>query len=233
MKRQWRQFISLFASNTIDTMQKGLVDTEKIQKGIDKQKSKKSPSKRTQRAAQRVGRRGRRNYVELDDMDSDSDSDDEPIAAFFMPAHHARRQQHDPNTIVLDCDDVFIGGPAVNFTRDIAGASAVSVEQSQEMKVSVRINNKVEQFRMNAVSCQHCVWCSHHWHLVNRWIFNFCVFCLMLAVPKVIGINRPNKPEEGFAVQSNCIDVERKTPVRNWNIEFRWLHSRLDFKWVD
>lgn len=124
------------------------MDTAKIQDRIDKQKSKAkktSPSKRSQQAAQRGGRRSQRNYVELDDLDSDSDCD-EPLA------NNAHRQHHDPNTIVLDCDDVFNGGPAVNFTRDIAGASAVSVEQSQEMKVSVRINSKVEQFLMNPVS---------------------------------------------------------------------------------
>lgn len=144
-------------------MEKGLVDTDKLQKGIDKRKSKatkNSPSKRTQRAVRRGGHRGRRNYVEIDDMTSDSDLD-ESVAAHFAPAHHARRPPHDPNTIVLDCDDVFVGGPAVNFTRNIAGANAVSVEQSQEMKVSVRINNKVEQFRMNPVSSQCGVCCLH------------------------------------------------------------------------
>lgn len=137
---------------TTATLQKGLVDTEKIENKRKSKAPKTSPPKRAQQTARRPppGRRGRRNYVELDDMDSDSDLD-EPAAAQFVPARNARR--HDSNTIVLDCDDVFAGGPAVNFTRDIAGANAVSVEQSQEMKVTVRINNKVEQFRMNPVSC--------------------------------------------------------------------------------
>lgn len=59
---------------------------------------------------------------------------------------------------------------------------------------------------------------------------NSVVFFRMLTVPKVIGINWSNKWEERIAVQSNFADAERKTPVRNWNIELRWLHSRLDFK---
>lgn len=143
-------------------MAKGLKDTEKIQKVIDKRKSntakakKNSPSKRAQRATRRGGRNVRRNFVEPDEIDSDSDSDlEESVAVPFFTATHARparRPQHDPNTIVLDCDDEFVGGPAVNFTRNIAGANAVSVEQSQEMKVNVRINTKIEQFQMNPVS---------------------------------------------------------------------------------
>lgn len=154
---------------TIDSLQKGLVDTDKIQNRVDKRKSKaskatkkNSPSKRAQRAmVRRGGQRGRRNFVEIDDIDSDSDSDlDQSVAAFTSAAtHRARRPPHDPNTIVLDCDDEFEGGPAVNFTRNIAGANAVTMEQSQEMKVNVRVNNKIEQFQMNPVS----VYCIHHW----------------------------------------------------------------------
>lgn len=163
------------------SLAKGLVDTEKIQKGIDKKQKasktaqngkgspNKSPSKRSQRYARRSGgggsrRRGIRNFIEMPDMDSDSDLDsdlDTLIQTITAASQHpvARRpaQQHDPNTIVLDCDDEFFGGPAVNFTRNIAGADAVSMEQSQEMKVNVRINNKIEQFQMNPVS-EHVNW---------------------------------------------------------------------------
>lgn len=145
---------------TLDSLAKGLVDTEKIDKSKpsktakNAKPTKSSPSKRAQRSARRGGQRIRRNYVEIPDMDSDSDSDSDlgGSIAQFTNAHNVHRPQYDPNTIVLDYDDEFIGGPAVNFTRDIAGANAVSMEQSQEMKVNVRINNKIEQFQMNPVS---------------------------------------------------------------------------------
>lgn len=143
-----------FIDQRSDSLAKGLVDTAKIEKHMEnKQKMvqnpqvKKSPSKRAQRRNRR--RSGIRNYVE---MDSDSDSDS-PIAPNATTDHvHRRAQPHDPNTIVLDCDDDFKGGPAVTFTRDVAGANAVSIEQTQEMKVSVRINTKIVQFQMNPVS---------------------------------------------------------------------------------
>lgn len=153
----WIKIIVSQSHNT-DTLAKGLVDTEKLQKQKSKatKATKTSPSKRTQRAGRRgvLAQHSMRNYVELDDLDSDSDLDD-PIAAHFAFSAHRvpmRRTPRDPNTIVLDCDDEFDGGPAVNFTRNIAGANAVSVEQSQEMKVNVRINTKIEQFQMNPVS---------------------------------------------------------------------------------
>lgn len=153
----------LLSTFTLDSMVKGLMDMEKIEKKNEKQKSKaknakvtkSSPSKRAQRCARRGAPHGRRNFVEIPDMDSDSDSEFGQSAATFTTAHHGRRPPpHDPNTIVLDCDDEFFGGPAVQFTRNIAGANAVSMEQSLEMKVNVRINNKIEQFQMNPVS-----WC--------------------------------------------------------------------------
>lgn len=153
----------MFFLSQIDSLTKGLVDTEKIEEGIDKKQkvlkgkmaAKKSPTKRAQRNGGGGGRRRSARNVSYVDSDSDSDSYlNTLIESNTTTAHHAvhRPQQHDPNTIVLDCDDEFFGGPAVNFTRNIAGANAVTAEQSQEMKVNVRINNKVEQYQMNQVS---------------------------------------------------------------------------------
>lgn len=149
----------------LDSLAKGLVDTETIEKRIDKKTSKdaknvaakkapakKSPSKRSQRYNRR-GRGGPRNMVEVSESDSDlnSDSDDAMSAAMNVVQHRARPR--DPNTIYLDCDDdEFMGGPAVNVTRNIAGANCVSQEQSQEMKVNVKISGKIEHFQTNPVS---------------------------------------------------------------------------------
>lgn len=157
-------FLYIFNNHWSESLAKGLVDTEKIEKKIDKQKTSKtaknakattkSPSKRAQRFARRSRQHGARDFVELD-FDSDSDLDlDESFEPESIPPNHvsAHRPPHDPNLIVLDCDDEFMGGPAVNFSRNIAGANAVSMEQSQEMKVNVRVNNKIEQFQMNPVS---------------------------------------------------------------------------------
>lgn len=156
--------INVNIGHALDSLAKGLVDTEKIEKRMNQQKTaknaqtKKSPPKRAQ-LAQRAQRTGRRNrlrgthvFVQMD-SDSDLDSDlDAPIATNATTHPVRRAPPHDPNIIVFDCDDEFASGPAMNFTRNLAGADVVSVEQSQEMKVSVRINNKIEQFQMSPVS---------------------------------------------------------------------------------
>lgn len=145
----------------IDTLAKGLVDTEKIEKQITKNKNKKvlktkSPPKRT--------RTRQINYVDSDDDLTNSDAEPSIMAMVnstrrsirrscsIQRVQRAQRSAYDPNIIVLDCDDEFIGGPAVAFSRNIAGANTISAEDQQGLKVSVKVSNKIEQFDLNAVS---------------------------------------------------------------------------------
>lgn len=84
-------------------------------------------------------------------MDTDPNHLDAPIVP-NVTTHHA--QQRDPNTIVLDCDV-----PVVNFTRDLFGVNGISIEQSQEMNVNVRVNKKIEHnhiiLKSNHIA--HCI----------------------------------------------------------------------------
>lgn len=136
-----------------ETLAKNLKDNSTFQEKESKKSSKtsktKSPPKR-KAANSRRGRQATTSRRRHDDYDLDSsDSDmDEPLARPTQPTYPV----HDPNLIVLDCDDVFEGVPAVNFTRNLATASAISVEDSTELKVSVRINGKIESYYMNPVS---------------------------------------------------------------------------------
>lgn len=133
------------------------MDTEKIEKKIEKRNASKSsktksPPKRNARG--RPARRQRYVDSDLDVTDSDSDT---PISQMLSRAsrpspRRPSRPAHDPNTIVLDCDDEFIGGPAVAFSRNLANAEAISAEDSKSLKVHVKINNKIEQYEMNPVS---------------------------------------------------------------------------------
>lgn len=133
--------------SNIDTLAKGLVDTEKIEKRIAKKKT--SKASKTKSPPKRNGR------FDVDsDLESTDSDDDVPIVNRRSTGRSARpshRRAHDPNTIVLDCDDEFFGGPAVAFSRNIAGANAISIEDSKELKVSVKINNKIEPFEINPV----------------------------------------------------------------------------------
>lgn len=144
-----------------DTLARGLVDTEKIEKRIAKTKASKavkasknkSPPKRNGRAL-RSGQRKQHRFDVDSDLESTDSDDDIPIMNRRILGCSPRRNNrpaHDPNTIVLDCDDEFFGGPAVAFSRNIAGANAISIEDSKGMKVSVKINNKIEHFEMNPV----------------------------------------------------------------------------------
>lgn len=140
----------------LDTLANNLVSPEKLQTKSSTVTSKQAASKRNARKTNvprtahilpTTSRQRRRRNIYLDDISfSESDiSFDEPIS--INP-----RAVHDPNTIVLDCDDEFIGGPTVNFTRNVAAAAAVSAEESRELRVTVKINGKIEYYEMNAVS---------------------------------------------------------------------------------
>lgn len=105
--------------------------------------------------------RSRQQRYEHDDDDDDDldvdilglDSEMYESSSQSAPSGSARsnHQPYDPNTIVLDCDDAFDGVPAVSYTRNFATASAVTAEESTELKVTVRINGKIEHFYMNPV----------------------------------------------------------------------------------
>lgn len=148
-------------------MAKSLVDTEKFEKRINGSKTgktskKKSPPKR--------GKSNRIDQICFVDSDEDElfDSDTEmpirttrratrrsnrAIRSISQPAQRTvQSTAYDPNTIVIDCDDEFFGGPSVAFSRNIAQANAISNEDKQSLKVSVKVNNTIEQFELNAVS---------------------------------------------------------------------------------
>lgn len=134
-----------------DTLAKDMEYHEIQQVEKTKAKKPKTPPKRSAVAARQSpkGRGGRRTassrsrsrYIDFGELDS-SDSD---------VHERAPRSTYDPNTIVLDCDDEFFGGPAVNVTRNLAAATAVSTDESMELTVSVNINGKIEKYQMNSV----------------------------------------------------------------------------------
>lgn len=100
-----------------------------------KESKKRSPNKR-----------GRQRVIYSSDT---SDENDDELSTNFVQAN---RPVHDPNTIVLDCDDEFIGGPAVNLNRNLATASTLIAEDYLDLKVNIRIAGKIEQYQSNAVS---------------------------------------------------------------------------------
>ncbi|XP_055324738.1 uncharacterized protein LOC129579102 [Sitodiplosis mosellana] len=132
-----------------DTLQNNLVEAKRLQgqmeRNIAKASKRKSPKKPT--GARPRGRRGR--AVNLNPSDMSSSDSDAPLCSSNRAVQGRSQPAYDPNTIVLDCDDEFIGGPAVTFTRNVAAASAVSVEESKDLKVTVRINGKIEHYYMN------------------------------------------------------------------------------------
>lgn len=137
------------------------MSSEQLESKANKKTSKQSPTKRNARTARvastartaTTARRQRRriNFGDITFSESDLSFEDE------APVARPARSVHDPNTIVLDCDDEFIGGPSVNFTRNVAAAAAVSAEESRELKVTVKINGKIDHYQMNAVSYLICI----------------------------------------------------------------------------
>lgn len=136
----------------VDTLANNLVEAKRLQSQIERKAAKstkrKSPKKPTGKRSAR-GRRARAGNLDSSDL---STSDSEAPLCSTSQGQGRTRPAYDPNTIVLDCDDEFFGGPAVNFTRNVAAATAVSVEESMDLKVNVRIKGEIEQFVMNSVS---------------------------------------------------------------------------------
>lgn len=137
-------------------MAKQLDDTLSFNDDVEEIKQpKSSPPKRNRPTAQRRsrghghGRSRRRRNIEPSD-DSSLDSDDNNIIT------NARSHNvHDPNTIVLDCDDMFIGGPSVQISRNLTESNACSAEDNLEINVSVRVNGKVQKYIMRPVCIFH------------------------------------------------------------------------------
>lgn len=126
-----------------------MVKTELIQSQSQRKAtkaSKKNSSKKTTHSRLRSRR------VQLDSSDLSSSDSDAPLCSSSRTQRAQSRAAYDPNTIVLDCDDEFIGGPAVNLNRNVAAASTVSVEESMDLKVTVRIKGELEQYQMSPVS---------------------------------------------------------------------------------
>lgn len=133
----------------VDTLANKLVQAQIVQNQVERKASKakkKSPTKKPKANNSRRGH-GRGAHIIHDSSSSLSSETDEQ---WERPS---TRPAYDPNTIVLDGDDEFIGGPAMNFTRNLATARAISVEDSMCLKVNVRINGKIESFQMSPVSC--------------------------------------------------------------------------------
>lgn len=125
----------------------------RIEKNVAKASKRKSPKKPKGRSAPRRGRgRLSRNLAVYYDSDQSSSNSDVPSCSTSQSSQGRSRSAYDPNTIVLDCDDEFIGGPAVSFTRNVAAATAVSLEDTMDLKVNVRVKGQIDYFYMNPVS---------------------------------------------------------------------------------
>lgn len=136
-------------------MAKELHDSLEFAEDVDEPQSKPtkkaSPKKRNRPTASRRARvpaRRARDYLICDSDDSAADPDGETGASAINVRSN---YDHDPNTIVLDCDDIFKVGPSVNINRNLAGATACSSEENSEIRVSVIVKGKVDTYTMRPV----------------------------------------------------------------------------------
>lgn len=133
----------------LDKLANNLVEAKRLQDQIERTAAKaaiasKNKSKSKKRGG---GKNSRTRALNMDSSDLSSYDSDERVSTAS-----SSRQPYNPNLIVLDCDDEFDVGPAVNFTRNVAAANSVSVEDSMDLKVNVKINGKIEKYQMNSVS---------------------------------------------------------------------------------
>lgn len=78
---------------------------------------------------------------------SEYDSDED-----VMPSNYNRpTNNHDYETIVLDCDDMFKGGPSVQITRNLGEANSCLTDDNTELQVSVRVNGNFNKYTMRRV----------------------------------------------------------------------------------
>lgn len=156
-------------------MQSNLVEAKRIQSQLERKATKatKASKRSSPKKSTAIRSRMRSRRVQLDSSDLSSSDSDAPLCS--SSRIQRARSRYDPNTIVLDCDDEFIGGPAVNLNRNVAAASTVSVEDSMDLKVTVRIKGKMEQYHMNPV--------RYFVSLLS--IFFSLIFYVRIPVPKV------------------------------------------------
>lgn len=103
------------------------------------------PKKRKQPKAR--GRSRRPCRIHINDIDGEFESADD-----IIPSNYNRpTNNHDYDTIVLDCDDIFKGGPSVQITRDLGGANSCITDDNTELQVNVRVNGKVNKYTMRRV----------------------------------------------------------------------------------
>lgn len=70
----------------------------------------------------------------------------------IIPSNHNRpTNNHDYDTIVLDCDDIFKGGPSVQITRNVDGANSCITDDNTELQVNVRVNGELNKYTMRRV----------------------------------------------------------------------------------
>lgn len=124
-----------------------------------KSKRQKQRSKRIIQTITRPQRRrvARQRAVEMDSSDYDSDTDEGNSNMNIdmnsdMNINTNRNRNNDPNVIYLDCDDEFAGGPEMKINRNLAANNSFSFEDNEEIKVSVKINVEVDQYKMRPVS---------------------------------------------------------------------------------
>lgn len=135
-------------------MAKQLMETVQFTPDTDKKQSRRtraSPKKRKQPTGRGRPRArmhacaGRYRNESDDDPEYDSDGDLIP-SNYNLPTNS---QEHD--IIVLDCDDIFKGGPSVQITRNLAGANSCIEDDNTELQVSVRVNGKLDKYKMRQV----------------------------------------------------------------------------------
>lgn len=173
----------------VETLTNKMVETERLQSQMERKASKSSKRKSPKKPTGR--RTGRARRAPAMDLDSDlTSSDSEGAACLPGRAQNRPRPVYDPNLIVLDCDDEFIGGPAVNFTRNVAAASAVSVEESMELKVNVRIKGEINHFHMSPVCIFSYTFIFHDFLFVGQFVN---AIILSFTVSKIIRVDYTNK----------------------------------------
>lgn len=103
------------------------------------------PKKRKQPVSRGRSRRSRRFQIDCDEAEYDSGGDITP-SNYNPPTNN-----HDYETIVLDCDDIFKGGPSVQITRNLADANSCITDDNAELQVNVRVNGKLNKYTMRRV----------------------------------------------------------------------------------
>lgn len=118
-------------------------DNEEEPSRLKNGRKRAEPKKRKQPAAR--GRSRRRFQI-------DSEEDEYDLDGYTAPSNYNRpTNNQDYDTIVLDCDDIFKGGPSVQITRNLAESNSCMTDDNTELQVNVRVNGKLEEYTMRRV----------------------------------------------------------------------------------